>query len=293
VKRVTTIAAVRDAIDDARRGGSSIGLVPTMGYLHEGHLSLMRRAVSENGFVVATIFVNPLQFGAGEDLSSYPRDPEGDAAKALSAGVSLLFSPPPEEMYPGEVHTSVQVAGVSSAMEGASRPTHFAGVATVVAKIFSIVGKSKAYFGEKDYQQLAVIRTMTADLSIPVDVIGCPIVREPDGLAMSSRNAYLDPTGRAAAPILRRALRAGADAIADGERDGDAVRDLMRAVVAEEPLAQLDYVEVADPVTLEPLARVDEGTRLFGAVRIGTTRLIDNCAVFEGEELEPEEGRSR
>jgi pantoate--beta-alanine ligase len=241
----------------------------------------MRRAASENGFVVATIFVNPLQFGEGEDLSSYPRDPEGDAAKALSAGVSLLFSPSAEEMYPDGVQTSVQVAGVSSAMEGASRPTHFDGVATVVAKIFSIVGKSTAYFGEKDYQQLAVIRTMVTDLSMPIEVIGCPIVREPDGLAMSSRNAYLDETERAVAPVLRRALRAGADAIAAGERDGAAVRELMRAVVAGEPLVELDYVEAADPTTLSPLARVDETTRLFGAVRIGTTRLIDNCAVSE------------
>jgi pantoate--beta-alanine ligase len=281
VRRIATIEAARDAIDDARVGGSSIGLVPTMGYLHEGHLSLMRRAAAENGFIVATIFVNPLQFGAGEDLTSYPRDPEGDAAKALSTGVSLLFSPSAEEMYPDEVHTSVQVAGVSTAMEGASRPTHFAGVATVVAKIFSIVGKSKAYFGEKDYQQLAVIRTMAMDLSMPVEVIGCPIVREPDGLAMSSRNAYLTPTQRAAAPILRRALRAGADAIAAGEREGDAVRELMRGVVASEPLAELDYVEVADPTTLSPLARVDETSRLFGAVRFGTTRLIDNAPVFE------------
>jgi pantoate--beta-alanine ligase len=283
MRHVSAVAALRDAIEDARVGGSSIGVVPTMGYLHEGHLSLMRRAGMENGFVVATIFVNPLQFGAGEDLSSYPRDPEGDAAKALSAGVSLLFSPTPEEMYPGEVHTSVQVGGVSSAMEGASRPTHFAGVATVVAKIFSIVGKSKAYFGEKDYQQLAVIRTMANDLSMPVDVIGCPIVREPDGLAMSSRNAYLDESQRAAAPILRQALRTGADAIASGEGDGDAVRALMRAVVARQPLAALDYVDVADPTTLSPLRRVDLTARLFGAVRFGTTRLIDNCAVVEAE----------
>jgi len=290
VRRVTTIAEVRDVIEDARRGGSGIGLVPTMGFLHEGHLSLMRRAASENGFVVATIFVNPLQFGEGEDLTSYPRDPEGDAAKALSAGVSLLFSPAADEMYPTEVHTSVQVGGVSTAMEGASRPTHFAGVATVVAKIFSIVGKSRAYFGEKDYQQLAVIRTMVSDLSMPVEVIGCRIVREPDGLAMSSRNAYLDETQRAAAPVLRRALRAGADEIAGGERDGDAVRDLMRAVVAAEPLAELDYVEVADPRTLSPLARVDGTSRLFGAVRIGATRLIDNCAVFEDTERDGEAG---
>jgi pantoate--beta-alanine ligase len=281
-----TVDATRDVLDTARRHGARIGLVPTMGFLHDGHVSLMTRARGECDFVIATIFVNPLQFAAGEDLSTYPRDPEGDAAKAADAGVSLLFTPSNEEMYPGEVHTTVSVSEVSASMEGASRPTHFAGVATVVAKLFSIVGKSRAYFGEKDYQQLAVIRCMASDLSMPVEVVGCPIVREPDGLAMSSRNVHLDEAQRAAAPVLRRALGAGAVAIAGGERDADAVRDVMRGVIDAEPLAALDYVEVADPATLRPLSTADAGARLFGAVRFGPIRLIDNGAAADPALLE-------
>ena len=219
MKASGSIAEVRWALDEVRREGATVGLVPTMGYLHEGHLSLMAAARADTDFVVATIFVNPLQFAPGEDLASYPRDPDGDRAKAEAADVDLLFSPEHDEMYPDEVLTTVSVGGISQSMEGATRPTHFAGVATVVAKLFAIAGPCRAYFGEKDFQQLAVIRKMVADLSFPVEVIGCPIVREPDGLALSSRNAYLTPDQREAAPVLQRALKAGV-AYGPGRRAG-------------------------------------------------------------------------
>ncbi|MEZ5229518.1 MAG: pantoate--beta-alanine ligase [Acidimicrobiales bacterium] len=205
LERIATIDELRARLDAARSEGRSVGFVPTMGYLHDGHASLMRAARPQSDLVVSSIFVNPLQFAANEDLSAYPRDLERDTELASEAGVDLLFTPTVEEMYPfGPVLTSVSVGGLSQLWEGASRPTHFAGVATVVTKLFSIVGACRAFPGEKDFQQLAVIRRTVADLSIPVDVIGCPIVREPDGLAMSSRNVYLDPEHRAAAIARRR-----------------------------------------------------------------------------------------
>ncbi len=281
MRTVTTIAELAAATTAARASGSAVGLVPTMGYLHDGHVSLIRRAAAENDVVVTTIFVNPLQFGAGEDLSAYPRDLEGDTAKATAAVTTLLFTPPLEEMYPGEVLTTVAVSKVSSAMEGASRPTHFDGVSTVVAKLFSIVGPCRAYFGEKDYQQVAVVRRMAADLSMPVEVVACPTLRETDGLARSSRNVYLTPEERIAAPVLRRTLLGGAAAIRAGETDASIVRAFMRDLVDAEPLAALDYVEVADPETLEPLERCDPSARLFGAVRFGRARLIDNCSATD------------
>ncbi|HEX9970186.1 MAG TPA: pantoate--beta-alanine ligase, partial [Acidimicrobiales bacterium] len=234
----------------------TVGLVPTMGYLHDGHASLMRRAAAECDVVAATIFVNPLQFAPTEDLSTYPRDLDGDIALATEAGVSILFAPSVEEMYPGRVLTSVHVAEVSEGLEGASRPTHFDGVATVVAKLFAIAGPCKAYFGEKDWQQLAVVRRMAADLSFPVEIVGCPIVREPDGLAMSSRNVYLTPEERQAATVLHRALVAGQ---AGGV-------EAMKQLVAAEPLVHLDYAEQVDD-------------RLLIAARVGRTRLIDNMGV--------------
>jgi len=281
VKTLTTIEQIRSVTDAARRGDAIVGLVPTMGYLHRGHVSLMLRARDECDVVVASIFVNPLQFGEGEDLDSYPRDIDGDSSQAASAGVDALFVPDVAEMYPSDVLTTVSVASVGSSMEGASRPTHFDGVATVVAKLLSIVGPCRAYFGEKDYQQLAVIRRMQADLSIPVEVIGCPTVREDDGLALSSRNVRLTASERAEAPVLRRALTAGADLIMGGEADARAVRSAMADVVNGAPLAQLDYVEVADPDSLDPLTSCDEGARLFGAIRYPTARLIDNRPVIE------------
>ncbi len=277
----TTIAALRAELAARRAAGRTVGLVPTMGYLHDGHLSLIERAAADCDEVVVTIFVNPLQFAAGEDLSAYPRDPEGDSAKAQSAGSTLLFMPPLEEMYPEPMLTTVTVDEVATGMEGGSRPTHFAGVATVVAKLFAIVGECRAYFGDKDYQQLAVVRRMALDLSFPVEVIGCPIVREADGLAMSSRNVYMSAEHRAAAPVLRRALDAGLAAIGAGERSADRVREVMRQVIEAEPLAELDYVEVADPATLRPVDEATPEVRLFVAARLGAARLIDNASASE------------
>ncbi|HEX2850929.1 MAG TPA: pantoate--beta-alanine ligase [Acidimicrobiales bacterium] len=253
----STIRELRGALDAARRDGKTVGFVPTMGYLHDGHVALMRQAREECDVVAASIFVNPLQFGANEDLSTYPRDIDRDRERCEAVPVDHLFVPPVEEMYPQPVLTTVSVAEVSEGLEGASRPTHFAGVATVVAKLFNIVGPCRAYFGEKDWQQLQVVRRMVADLSFPVEVVGCPIVREPDGLAMSSRNVYLSEAERRAATVLHRALlagRAAADPVA-----------AMKEVVAGEPLADLDYAEVRDG-------------RLLLAARFGATRLIDNLA---------------
>jgi pantoate--beta-alanine ligase len=252
-----------------------------MGFLHDGHVSLIERAARECGSVVVTVFVNPLQFAPDEDLSAYPRDPEGDAAKAAAAGATMMFGPAADEMYREPVVTTVSVAGVSDTMEGATRPTHFSGVATVVAKLFSIVGESRAYFGEKDFQQLAVVRAMARDLSMPVEVVGCPIVREPDGLALSSRNVYLTPAARRAAPVLRRALAAGAELIGGGVTDADEIRRAMSAVVGLEPEAELDYAEVADPRTLAPLTVCDSAARLLIAARFGRARLIDNISAAE------------
>ena len=254
-----------------------------MGYLHDGHGSLMRAASSTNDVTVVSIFVNPLQFGEGEDLSSYPRDIERDRGVTAGNGVDLVFTPEVEEMYPhGAVLTSVSVAELSDAWDGASRPTHFSGVATVVSKLFNIVGPCRAYFGEKDYQQLAIIRRMASDLSIPVEVVGCPIVREPDGLAMSSRNVYLEPDQRTAAIVLRRALDAGIAAIEAGERDTATVDRIMAEVVEAEPLAALDYAAAVDAATLTQPTALAPATRLLLAARVGATRLIDNCGVDIG-----------
>ncbi len=290
MKRVATISELRDELDTARRAGRTVGLVPTMGYLHDGHLSLVRAASEECDVVVVTIFVNPLQFAPGEDLDTYPRDPEGDAEKASSAGATVLFGPSLDEMYPegrDAVLTGVEVPALSSVMEGVSRRTHFGGVCTVVAKLFSIVGPCRAYFGEKDFQQLAIVRRMAEDLSFPVQVVGCPIVRESDGLAMSSRNVYLTDDERAVAPVLQRALRLGAAAVRTGTTNADEVRTVMRAELETAPLGEVDYVEVADPRTLQPLRHADERSRLFAAVRFGRARLIDNVSVAEVEPLGP------
>jgi pantoate--beta-alanine ligase len=279
VKRVEAIADLRAALDAERAAGRRVGFVPTMGYLHDGHASLIRQARARSDVVVVSIFVNPLQFGAGEDLDAYPRDLGGDSRLAEANGADLLFTPGVDEMYPAPVQTTVSVAGVSEPLEGASRPTHFAGVATVVAKLFSIVGPCAAYFGEKDFQQLAVIRRMVSDLSMPVDVVGCPTRREPDGLAMSSRNVYLSADEREAAPVVHRALQAGAASILAGERDPAAVRSLMAGIIEAEPLARLDYAEVVDAASFtvpDPLAG---SLRLLAAVRFGRARLIDNVGV--------------
>jgi pantoate--beta-alanine ligase len=277
MKIVRTIAEARALLDDV----SVRGLVPTMGYLHPGHRSLMDRSVAETDATLVTIFVNPLQFAANEDLASYPRDLERDTAMCEAAGVDVVLTPSLEEMYPFGVPTltSVSVERISAPMEGAARPTHFAGVATVVAKLFNIAGPCRAFFGEKDWQQLAVVRRMAADLSFPVDVVGCPTVREPDGLAMSSRNIYLSPDERAAAPVMYRALRAGVEAIEAGERDPGQVRALLRRTIEAEPLAGFEYAEVVDAETLQPVDPLAGEVRLLAATRFGRARLIDNCGV--------------
>jgi pantoate--beta-alanine ligase len=279
MRTVTTIAALRAELNDHRSSGCTVGFVPTMGYLHDGHISLMEAARARDDTVVASIFVNPLQFGAGEDLDAYPRDLERDTKLVRAAGVDLLFTPPVEEMYPTEMLTIVSVGPFAERFEGASRPGHFDGVATVVAKLFAIVGPCRAYFGAKDYQQVAVVRRMVQDLSLPVDVVACPTVREPDGLAMSSRNVYLSPGERAAAPVVYRALRAGAAAIGAGERDPAAVRTLMVDIIEAEPLAQLDYAEVVDADSFTVPRLLAGNLRLLAAVRFGRARLIDNVGV--------------
>lgn len=275
-----TIASFRSSLDRLRSDGASIGFVPTMGYLHDGHVSLMRSAMGDNDVAVASIFVNPLQFAANEDLSTYPRDLGRDLELSEAAGVTHVLHPPVEEMYPTPILTTVTVADITRRFEGASRPEHFAGVATVVAKLFSIVGPCRAYFGEKDFQQLAVVTRMATDLSMPVEVVGCPIIREPDGLAMSSRNVYLSPEQRAAAPVLHRALTGVVTAAAAGEMDVAALNAKLAELVTAEPEAALDYAEIVDAATLEPAADLDGGARrVLVAAHFGRTRLLDNMAI--------------
>jgi pantoate--beta-alanine ligase len=279
VKRLFTPAEVRAW----RVGQGSIGFVPTMGFLHEGHLALMRRAKAECGTAVASLFVNPLQFGPGEDFDRYPRALEADLAKLESAGVAAVFTPGVGDLYPPEFDTRVEVGAVTLPLEGAVRPGHFVGVATVVLKLFNIVQPTRAYFGQKDAQQTVVIRRMVRDLDVPVEVVVAPTVREPDGLAMSSRNSYLGPEERAAAVVLWRALSDAEAAFRSGERDGPALRARMAAVLVAEPLARIDYVSVADPETLaEVEGRAGEGALASLAIRIGATRLIDNLPLRSG-----------
>lgn len=276
---VTTVAGIRAATDAARADGAQVGFVPTMGYLHEGHTSLVTAARERTDLVVTSVFVNPLQFGAGEDLDAYPRDLDRDAELSEAAGTDLLFVPPVEEMYPRPLLTSVAVAGITERFEGATRPTHFTGVATVVAKLLSIVGPCTTFFGEKDWQQVCVVRRMVEDLSLPVVVEPCPTVREVDGLALSSRNVYLGDQERAAAPVLREALEAGAATVADGERDPAKVEAIMGAVVMSEPLAVLDYVAAVDATTLARISPLAGEVRLLVAARLGRPRLLDNLGV--------------
>lgn len=253
-----------------------IGLVPTMGFLHEGHLSLVRRAREESVSVVATIFVNPTQFGPQEDLSTYPRDVPRDLEMLEAAGTDLVWLPTAEVMYPLGYQTWVTVEEVTKPLEGAQRPGHFRGVATVVAKLFNGVRPHKAYFGQKDAQQVVVIQQLTCDLSYPIDIVVCPIVREPDGLAMSSRNSYLKRAERQAATVLYRSLSAAQKAFAAGERDVGQLRELVAEMIAAEPLAKLQYVSCAHPQTLEELDKVSGRALLSMAVYVGATRLIDN-----------------
>ena len=277
---ITTVTGMRPLADTLRREGKRIGFVPTMGFLHEGHLSLMRRARQENDIVVASIFVNPAQFGPNEDLDRYPRDAEGDRAKCVTAGVDILFMPTASEMYPEKPSVFVTVEGISDILEGAIRPGHFGGVATVVAKLFNIVKPHKAYFGQKDFQQCAVIKRMVLGLDLDVEVIVLPTVREADGLAMSSRNSYLDPGQRQKAACLFRALRLGEELITNGVREPETIRQKMRVVLMQEKGVEIDYVEVADPDRLTPLERLEGGMVLLLAVRLGGIRLIDNLLLL-------------
>jgi pantoate--beta-alanine ligase len=276
------IAELSSALDGERRRGRTIGLVPTMGALHAGHASLIERAAAECDVVVVTIFVNPLQFAAGEDLDRYPRTLDADCILADQAGADHVFAPTVDEMYGDGSRTNVAVSGsMTQVLEGASRPTHFDGVTTVVAKLFAMTGRCRAYFGEKDFQQLAVVKQMAGDLSFPVEIVPCATVREPDGLARSSRNAYLNGEERDAAPVLHRALEAGAAMIEAGEHDPAVVRDRMATDIAAEPLFDLDYVAVVDPETLAVPATLAGSLRLLVAARLrsGTARLIDNLGV--------------
>lgn len=273
---VREVEEVRSAVANARRLHLSVGLVPTMGALHEGHVSLIRAARQECDQVVVWLFVNPTQFGPKEDLTRYPRPFEKDYALCLREGVDLLFAPPVTEVYPDGFRTVVAVEGLQDVLEGKSRPGHFRGVCTVVLKMLNMVGPDLAYFGQKDAQQVIVVQQMLRDLNVPVRLRICPTVREPDGLALSSRNQYLSDEERRQALVLYRALCAGRDGILAGERDGEAVRRTMERVVAGVPAARLDYAAVVQARTLEPLGQLAGTVLLALAVRLGATRLIDN-----------------
>ncbi len=277
MQTITDVREMQAWADAARARGKRIGLVPTMGYLHAGHLSLVQEAYRHSDLVVASIFVNPLQFAANEDLDRYPRDVEGDSKLLGEAGTDVLFLPDARSMYPEGFQTRVAVDRVTRGLCGAARPTHFAGVTTVVAKLFNMVKPHVAVFGRKDFQQLVAIRRMVADLNFDIDIVGAPIVREADGLARSSRNAYLSPPERAAARCLSAALHAAAAEVERGETDGIRILAAARRIITGEPLARLEYTTLADPETLEDVSMVRVPTLLALAVHIGKTRLIDNC----------------
>ena len=276
MKIITTIEELRPIIKGWKREGLTVGLVPTMGYLHDGHKSLIVKAVAENDKVVVSDFVNPTQFGANEDLSSYPRDIERDAALCEAAGADIIFHPEPEEMYYPDKCTLVDMDKLTKGLCGKTRPVHFSGVCTVVSKLFNIVTPDRAYFGQKDAQQLAVIKRMVRDLNFDITVVGCPIVREADGLALSSRNTYLSDTERKAALILNKSLTIGKEMIEAGEKDAAKVREAIIKNMETEPLAKVDYVEIVDNENLEPVQTIDVPCLVATAVYIGKTRLIDN-----------------
>jgi pantoate--beta-alanine ligase len=282
---VTKIVELKQKIREARARGNTIGVVPTMGYLHEGHLTLMRRARSEQGFVIATLFVNPLQFGPTEDYAVYPRDLSRDSALAESTGIDVLFAPPVDEMYPagnGRTLTFVDVEKITTFLCGASRPGHFRGVATVVTKLFNITEADVAYFGQKDAQQVAVIRRMVADLNMNVKIVPVPIVRESDGLALSSRNQFLSPAQRQAGLVLFQSLARARALLEAGERDSAVILSAMNELIRQEPMAEPDYIAIVDTQTLEPLQQISGDALVALAARFGKTRLIDNL-LWEGK----------
>ena len=276
LKICTTIHDMRSASRAARQAGKRLGFVPTMGALHEGHLSLVRNARAASDVVAASIFVNPTQFGPNEDLAKYPRSFERDCEMLERGGVDLVFAPSVEEMYPAGAVTWVTVEELSGKLDGRSRPGHFRGVTTVVSKLFHIVEPDQAFFGQKDSAQVAIIRRMVRDLNLPVEIVVCPIVREPDGLAMSSRNAYLDPEQRKQALVLHRSLMRVQQMAEAGERDVDKFNFAGRAAFAEEKSVRLDYFEIVDPDTLDPISDISQGALVAVAAYVGTTRLIDN-----------------
>lgn len=276
---VKTIAEVRAQVKAWKMEGLSVGLVPTMGFLHEGHKSLIERAVKENDRVVVSDFVNPTQFGPTEDLASYPRDLERDAKLCEEAGAALLFNPEVEEMYFEDRTTFVNMDGLTKELCGKSRPIHFKGVCTVVSKLFNIVTPDKAYFGQKDAQQLAVIKRMVRDLNFDIEIVGCPIIREEDGLAKSSRNTYLSVEERKAAVILSQALNLGKEMIEQGETDATKVKNAICEKINTEPLAKIDYVEIVDFNSIEPVETIESSILTAIAVYIGKTRLIDNFII--------------
>lgn len=275
MKIVSTIQEVRDQVNQWKKEGKSVGFVPTMGYLHEGHMSLID-AASENDKVIVSIFVNPMQFGPNEDLASYPRDLNHDAKMCQEHGVDLIFHPTPEEMYGDSFYSYVDMNVLTDELCGLSRPVHFRGVCTVVTKLFNIVRPDKAYFGQKDAQQLAIIKRMVKDLNMPLEIVGCPIVREEDGLAKSSRNTYLSEEERKAALVLSRSIALGKKMVEEGEQDSKKVVDAMTVEIQKEPLAKIDYVKMVSLETMQQVETIEGGILTAIAVYIGKTRLIDN-----------------
>ena len=273
---VATVEEVRAQVRAWRQEGLSVGLVPTMGYLHEGHKSLIDKAVEQNDRVVVSVFVNPIQFGPGEDLATYPRDLDRDAALCENAGANLIFHPEPENMYFDDFCTYIDMDGLTKGLCGKTRPTHFRGVCTVVGKLFNIVQPDRAYFGQKDAQQLAVIRRMVRDLNFNLEIVGCPIIREEDGLAKSSRNTYLSPEERKAAVILHKGLTRGEELVNQGEKNANVVKAAIREVIESEPLAKIDYIEIVDFDNMQEIETLERPFLAAVAVYIGKTRLIDN-----------------
>ena len=280
MKIVETVKEVREQVKEWKKQGLTVGFVPTMGYLHEGHKSLMDAARKDNDKVVVSIFVNPMQFGPTEDLATYPRDLDHDAALCESVGVDLIFHPEPEEMYEKDFCSFVDMTGLTEGLCGKTRPIHFRGVCTVVNKFFNIVTPDRAYFGQKDGQQLAVIKRMVRDLNMDIEIIGCPIVREEDGLAKSSRNTYLSPEERKAALILSKTVALGKE-LAKTEKDANKVVEAMKKNIETEPMAKIDYVEAVDALSMEPVEKLEGTCMLAMAVYIGKTRLIDNTLINE------------
>ena len=272
----TKIVDVRTKVDEWKKQGLKVGLVPTMGYLHEGHKSLIERAVKENDRVLVSVFVNPIQFGPTEDLATYPRDLERDSALCEDAGANLIFHPEKEEMYFDDFCTYVDMDNLTKVLCGKTRPIHFRGVCTVVSKLFNIVKPDRAYFGQKDAQQLAVVKRMVRDLNIDIEIVGCPIIREEDGLAKSSRNTYLSKEERQAATILSKSLKAAKKAIEDGEKDSNKIVQIIEDMINTEKLAKIDYVETVNSLTMEHVNKIEGSVLVAMAVYIGKTRLIDN-----------------